>query len=69
MITKYRMITENGYIETLDEQEAVEYGNYIEITEEIPEEGQLPTQEEIIVQKEAQLLEMFEELKRLKGDA
>jgi hypothetical protein len=63
------MITENGYIETLDEQEAVEYGNYIEITEEIPEEGQLPTQEEIIVQKEAQLLEMFEELKRLKGDA
>jgi hypothetical protein len=28
-----------------------------------------PTQEEIIAQKEAQLLEMFEELKRLKGDA
>ena len=38
IITKYRMITENGYIETLDEQEAIEYGNYIVVTEEIPEE-------------------------------
>jgi hypothetical protein len=28
-----------------------------------------PTQEELIAQKEAQLLEMFEELKRLKGNA
>ena len=28
-----------------------------------------PTQEELIAQKEAELLEMFEELKRLKGDA
>lgn len=28
-----------------------------------------PTQEELIAQKETQLLEMFEELKRLKGDA
>ena len=27
-----------------------------------------PTQEELIAQKEAQLLEMFEELKRLKGN-
>jgi len=27
-----------------------------------------PTQEELIAQKEAQLLEMYEELKRLKGD-
>lgn len=27
------------------------------------------TQEELIAQKEAQLLEMFEELKRLKGNA
>jgi hypothetical protein len=62
------MITENGYIETLDEQEAIEYGNYIEITEEILEEV-LTTQEEIIAEKEAQLLQMFEELKRLKGDA
>jgi predicted KAP-like P-loop ATPase len=62
------MITENGYIETLDEQEAIEYGNYIEITEEIPKEVQLPTQEEIIARKEEQLLEMFEELQRLKGN-
>lgn len=31
------MITENGYIETLDEQEAVAYGNYIVVTEDIPE--------------------------------
>jgi hypothetical protein len=68
MRTKYRMITENGYIETLDEQEAIEYGNYIEITEEIPKEVQLPTQEEIIARKEEQLLEMFEELQRLKGN-
>jgi hypothetical protein len=36
-ITKYRMITENGYIETLNEQEAIEYGNYIVVTEEIIE--------------------------------
>ena len=28
-----------------------------------------PTQEELIAQKEAELLEMFEELKRLKGNA
>ena len=28
-----------------------------------------PTQEELIAQKEAQLLEMFEELKRLKENA
>jgi len=34
---------------------------YIEVDE--------PTQEELIAQKEAQLLEMYEELKRLKGDA
>ena len=31
------MITENGYIETLDEQEAINYGNYIVITEDIDE--------------------------------
>ena len=37
IITKYRMITENGYIETLDEQEAIEYGNYVVITEDIPD--------------------------------
>jgi hypothetical protein len=31
------MITENGYIETLDEQEAIESGNYVVITEDIPD--------------------------------
>jgi hypothetical protein len=31
------MITENGYIETLSEQEAIEWGNYETITEEITE--------------------------------
>lgn len=36
-ITKYRMITDNGYIETLSEQEAIEWGNYETVTEEIPE--------------------------------
>jgi hypothetical protein len=29
------MITENGYIETLDIQEAEAYGNYIIVTEEV----------------------------------
>jgi hypothetical protein len=38
-ITKYRMITENGYIETLDEQEAIIFGDYITVTEEIPDEN------------------------------
>lgn len=36
-ITKYRMITENGYIETLNEQEAIECGKYEVVTEEIEE--------------------------------
>jgi hypothetical protein len=31
------MITENGYIETLDKKEAVKYGNYEVVTEEIEE--------------------------------
>jgi hypothetical protein len=31
------MITESGYIETLDEQEAVKWGNYEVVTEEIEE--------------------------------
>ena len=39
IITQYRMITENGYIETLNEQEAIEYGNYEVVTEEIPTEA------------------------------
>lgn len=36
-LTKYRMITENGYIETLNEQEAIEWGNYTTVTEEVTE--------------------------------
>jgi len=35
IITKYRMITENGYIETLDKKEAAKWGNYEMITEEV----------------------------------
>ena len=31
------MITEKGYIETLDKKEAVKYGNYEVVTEEIEE--------------------------------
>ena len=38
IITKYRMITENGYIETLNEQEAIEWGNYTTVSEEVPDE-------------------------------
>jgi hypothetical protein len=37
IITKYRMITESGYIETLDKKEAVKWGNYEVVTEEIEE--------------------------------
>lgn len=41
IITKYRMITETGYIETLDSKEAAQWslngGNYKIVTEEIPE--------------------------------
>lgn len=33
------MITENGYIETLNEQEAIEWGNYTTVTEEVPDEN------------------------------
>ena len=39
IITKYRMIAENGYIETLNEQEAIIFGNYIAVEEEIPDEN------------------------------
>ena len=35
IITKYRMITTDGYIETLDEQEAIDWGDYIVVTEEV----------------------------------
>lgn len=38
IIKKYRMITENGYIETLNEKEAIDWGNYETITEEVPDE-------------------------------
>jgi hypothetical protein len=37
ILIKYRMITENGYIETLNEQEAIEWGNYIVVEEEVTE--------------------------------
>ena len=37
-LTKYRMITETGYIETLNEQEAIEWGNYTTVSEEVPDE-------------------------------
>jgi hypothetical protein len=33
------MITENGYIETLNLQEAIEWGNYTIVTEEVPDEN------------------------------
>lgn len=38
-LTKYRMINENGYIETINEQEAIEWGNYTTATEEVPDEA------------------------------
>jgi hypothetical protein len=37
ILTKYRMIVGEGYIETLDEQQAIEYGNYIVVNEEFPD--------------------------------
>ena len=38
ILKKYRMLFENGCIETLDEQEAVAHGNYTVVEEEIQEE-------------------------------
>jgi len=38
IITKYRMITDSGYIETLNEKEAIEWRKYEVVTEEVPEE-------------------------------
>lgn len=38
IITKYRMLFDNGYIETLNEQEAIEWGNYEVVTEEVQDE-------------------------------
>lgn len=40
ILTKYRMIVGQGYIETLDLEEAKTYGNYITITEEITDINQ-----------------------------
>lgn len=37
-LTKYRMLTETGYIETLNKAEAIEWGKYETITEEVPDE-------------------------------
>lgn len=39
ILKKYRMLFENGCVETLDEQEAVAHGNYIVVEEEIQEEN------------------------------
>ena len=39
ILTKYRMITESGYIETLNLQEAIEWGNYTTVTEEVPDDN------------------------------
>lgn len=39
IIKKYRMILENGCIETLDEEEAIAFGNYIEVEEEVTEKN------------------------------
>lgn len=38
-LTKYRMLTETGYIETLNEQEAIEWGKYTTVTEEVPDDN------------------------------
>jgi len=35
ILTKYRMLLPNGYIETLDALEAIAYGNYVIIDEEV----------------------------------
>ena len=38
ILTKYRMVLPNVYIETLDIVEAEAFGNYITVTEEVPDE-------------------------------
>lgn len=40
ILIKYRMLFDNGCIETLDEQEAVAHGNYVIIEEEIEEQNE-----------------------------
>ena len=37
ILVKYRMLLPNGYIETLDLAEAEASGNYIVVTEEVPD--------------------------------
>lgn len=37
ILKKYRMIVDNGYIETIDEQEAIQFGKYEVVFEEIPD--------------------------------
>ena len=37
IITKYRMILPNGYIETVNLAEAEAHGNYIVVTEDVPD--------------------------------
>lgn len=44
IITKYRMLMQNGCIETLDEQEAIAHGDYILVEEEIIEDKNIPNQ-------------------------
>jgi hypothetical protein len=39
ILTKYRMIIKDGYIETLNEAEAIAHGNYQIINEQIEEDG------------------------------
>jgi hypothetical protein len=38
ILKKYRMIVDNGYIETLDEEEAIQFGKHEIVFEEIPDE-------------------------------
>jgi len=38
ILTKYRMLFENGCTETLSLEEAEAHGNYIRVEEEVPDE-------------------------------
>ena len=37
ILVKYRMLLPDGYIETLNIAEAEAFGNYITVTEEVPD--------------------------------
>ena len=39
ILKKYRMLIENGYIETLNENEAIAHGNYEIINEQIEDDN------------------------------